>query len=220
MMVPFAIKQLYEKMRQYSTTVVVVPQDRKIIRCYQSDRRTYLTNDAVFKISWPESWSAVQGVGQAPKVRLRCDVKNEFANPVEIYLSAENPPCCGWEDYYARCYKSVSATCKVVGSDYEDTFHTFTFLLLQSYGTHSLEYKIQKSFVFNDKAYTLQINGLRPDFPAGVPELASEISQIVQSFAFIKMQPSSPTGQNGGWQTKPECAVEADMGRLVYLNRA
>jgi hypothetical protein len=68
----------------------------------------------------------------------------------------------------------------------DENFHIVTLQLLQTTSRGARLFGLQKYFLRQGKAYTIAVSNLNPEFIEQEPKLMRDITQVIQSFAFVE----------------------------------
>ena len=193
MVVPKTIDKLFDDSLRSSGTTILLPRLH-----FQDNPRIFYSDDLGIRILSPEGWTiATDGVKDAgsdqetvPSRRRTISIllnKETLFRP-KINLILEEIGDVNFMEYFHQRLNSLRrGGIQAIRNYIDGNFQIVTFQLLQTTTGGARLFGLQKYFLRKGKAYTITVSDLNPEYIEKEPRLVRDITQVIQSFAFVEL---------------------------------
>ncbi len=196
MVLPKAINKLFEDSLRSSDTTILIPRLAESRHHYQDNPRLFYSDDLGIKILSPEGWTVSAGSEQDAadsgtlsdrRRSISILLNKETLFRPKINLMLEDIGDVNFMDYFHHRLNSLRR-CGIQAVKYhiDENFQIVTLQLLQTTDRGARLFGLQKYFLRKGKAYTIDVSDLNPEYIEKEPKLVRDITQVIQSFAFVE----------------------------------
>jgi hypothetical protein len=190
MVLPKAINKLFDDSLRSSDTTILIPRLAESRHHYQDNPRIFYSDDLGIKILSPEGWTVSadnRGTLSNRTHSISILLNKETLFRPKINLMLENIGDVNFMDYFHHRLNSLRR-CGIQAVKYhiDENFQIVTILLLQTTARGTQLFGLQKYFLRKGKAYTITVSDLNPEYIEKEPKLVRDITQVIQSFAFVE----------------------------------
>jgi hypothetical protein len=197
MVLPKAISKLFDDSLRSSDTTVLLPRLAEPRYHYQDNPRIFYSDDLGIKILAPEGWTITaddqndtggsRGTSSTRTHSISILLNKETLFRPKLSLILENVGDVNFMEYFHGRLNSLRRSgIQTVKFHIDENFHIVTLQLLQTTSRGARLFGLQKYFLRQGKAYTIAVSDLNPEFIEQEPKLMRDITQVIQSFAFVE----------------------------------
>jgi hypothetical protein len=197
MVLPKAINKLFDDSLRSSDTTILIPRLAESRHHYQDNQRIFYSDDLGIKILSPEGWTVSAGSekdaadnrgtlsNRTRSISILLNKETLFRPKINLML--EDIGDVNFMDYFHHRLNSLRR-CGIQAVKYhiDENFQIVTFQLLQTTARGAQLFGLQKYFLRKGKAYTITVSDLNPEYIEKEPKLVRDITQVIQSFAFVE----------------------------------
>lgn len=197
MVLPKAISKLFDDSLRSSDTTVLLPRLAEPRYHYQDNPLIFYSDDLGIKILAPEGWTITaddqndtggsRGTSSTRAHAISILLNKETLFRPKLSLILENVGDVNFMEYFHGRLNSLRMSgIQTVKFHIDENFHIVTLQLLQTTSRGARLFGLQKYFLRQGKAYTIAVSNLNPEFIEQEPKLMRDITQVIQSFAFVE----------------------------------
>lgn len=197
MVLPKAINKLFDDSLRSSDTTILISRFAEPKHHYQDNPRIFYSDDLGIKILSPEGWTITAddekdagGNRETSSTRthsISILLNKETLFRPKISLILENVGDVNFMDYFHHRLNSLRmGGIQVVKFHIDENFQIVTLQLLQTTARGTRLFGLQKYFLRTGKVYTIAVSDLNPEYIEKEPKLVRDITQVIQSFAFVE----------------------------------